>query len=545
MAENETDLVLSWQPAGRNGTVVLTAAVGGVVIATDKLDVLKEKARRSFADALIEKYPALDRAALDAELLRIAFEVANHHDRPAEAENAGEPVDVSQVVRPELFHRPEVSGMLVPSTVRRITDDGPRVVGRWDMFLRWKDGRRQRVPFSISLDTDNGTIYFDPIPSDPLPTRKAGWSKTSQAAWLDGAERPDIAELFVDLSKQFARFLHFQQSNAPGNTAVLGCWTILSYGLPAWDACPYLRLTGPKGSGKSRVLELLEQLVYRPMPTSSASAPTLFRRLHSEGGVILLDEAESLRRTNDPGAQDVANVFLSGYRKGGSADRLEKVGDGFQPVSFSTFGLKALASIGEIPDALESRCIPIRMFRCPNGSEKPRRRIRPADPIWQGLRDRLHHLALEAGPQWIAMADDAGVCPEWIGGRDFEKWQPILAIAKWIEAEGIEGLHDLLLDHVTAVLEGDPGVAVPDVDAILLRTLARKVRWGESPTAGDILKTALEEEPNGFTRWTAHAVGRHLRQYGLQTTKTNGRWVYRPDEAQLAEIELAYGIELT
>lgn len=544
MAENEAGLTLSWAPAGRNGTVVLTAAVGGVVIAADKVDILKEKARRSFADALIEKAPGLDREAIDAELLRIAAEVADRPD-PAADEDAGEEVDISQVVRPELFHRCDVSGLLIPAAVRRITDEGPKVVGRWDMFLRWADGRRERVPLNTSLPTEAGVIFFDPIPPDPLPTRKAGWSKPSQTAWLSGAGCPDVAEIFVDLSEQFARYLHFQEAVAAGNTAVLACWTILSYGLPAWDACGYLRLTGPKGSGKSRVLEVLDQVVFRPILTSAASAPVLFRRLHTEGGVILLDEAESLRRVNDPGAADVANVFLSGYRKGGSADRLEKVGDGFQPVSFSTFGLKAIASINEVPDALESRCIPIRMFRCPADSEKPRRRVCPNDPAWQRLRDRLHLLALETGPRWIAMADDAAVVPDWIGGRSYELWQPILSIARWIENEGIEGLHTLLVGHAKAIFDGDAAVSVADVDGILLRVVARRARALDYPTAKEVLDDARTEEPEAFTRWTAHAVGRHLRQYGLQTMKSHGRLIFRPTQADLSEIELAYGVELT
>ena len=543
MAENENGLTLKWDRVGRNA-VALTATVDGEIVAADQFSIGKEKDRRSFADGLIEKCPALDREAVEKELLGVAAKLAERPAPAGEPEDADVEIEVSQVVRPELFHRPEVSGMLIPSTVRRITPDGPKTVGRWDMFLRWKSGRRERVPLRNSLTTKTGTIYFDPIPPDPLATRKAGWSKASQAAWLDGADCPNVAELFVDLSKQFARYLHFQEAVAAGNTAVLSCWTILSYGLPAWDACPYLRLTGPKGSGKTRVLDVLEQIVFRPLSTSSASAPTLFRRLHSEGGVILLDEAESLRRTNDPGAADLANVFNSGYRKGGSADRLEKVGDGFQPVSFSTYGLKALASINPIPDALESRCIPIRMFRCPTNSPKPRRRICPDDPVWQGLRDRLHLLALETGPKWIALADDATVVPDWIGGRNFEKWQPILSIARWTEDAGIEGLHSLLVDHAKVILDDDASVAVPDVDAILLRSMARLIRAGDYPKAGDVLKAAVEEEPNAFPNWTAHAVGRHLRQYGLQTKGLNGRLVYRPTEDQLAEIEAAYGVAL-
>ena len=545
MAEDENGLALKWDRVGKNA-VAMTATVDGEIVAADQFSIGKEKDRRSFADGLIEKCPALDREAVEKELLGIAAKLAERPAPAGEPEDADVEIEVSQVVRPELFHRPEVSGMLIPSTVRRITPDGPKTVGRWDMIFRWKSGRRERVPLRNSLKTKTGTIYFDPIPSDPLPTRKAGWSKSSQEAWLQGAGCPDVAELFlppVRAIREVPSLPRGGRGRQYGGVGLLVDPVLWVAGmgrlsLPSPDRSERIR----KGRGywTSR-----NKWCFRPLSTSSASAPTLFRRLHSEGGVILLDEAESLRRTNDPGAADLANVFNSGYRRGGSADRLEKVGDTFQPVSFSTFGLKALASINPIPDALESRCIPIRMFRCPTGSEKPRRRIRPDDPVWQGLRDRLHILALETGPKWIALADDTTIVPDWIGGRNYEKWQPILSIARWIEDAGIEGLHSLLVDHAKVILDGEASVAVPDVDGILLKVVARRVRNLDYPTAKEVLEDAREEEPEGFTRWTAHAVARHLRQYGLQTMKSNGRLIFRPTTEALSEIERAYGVELT
>ena len=56
-------------------------------------------------------------------------------------------------------------------------------------------------------------------------------------------------------------------------------------------------------------------------------------------------------------------MLLAGYKKGGRAIRLEKVGDGFQTVSFEVFGPKCLACINGLPPALASRSIVVPMFR--------------------------------------------------------------------------------------------------------------------------------------------------------------------------------------
>lgn len=541
----EEGLVLSWQPAGRNGTVTITATLNGQTIAADKFDILKASKRTDFLVTLTRGREGIDRTALETQLLEIATEMALGQHGAEIQELEAETVDFSRVVRPELFHLPEVSGILVPNTVWNTTHGEEALRGRWELLLRWADGRRERVLFKDTLEMPDGrSVFFVPTPAPPTLAQKPGWSKSAQTAWLGGMPCPSPKRVCRLLGKEFWRFLHFQEDTVQGNCALLTIWTILSYGLPAWDACPYLWLTGPKGSGKSRVLEVAEQVVFRPLSTSNASAATLFRRLHAEGGVILFDEAESLRRKNDPGAQDLANVLLSGYRKGGSADRLEKVGDTYQPISFRTFGLKALACINEIPDALESRCIPIRMFRCPASSPKPRLRVNPQHRHWQFLRDGLHFLALEYGPKWIELADDSSVCPDWIGGREYEKWQPILAIARWLEEEGVDGLYSIVLRHAEKILEQGKAYAVPDSDAVLLRELARMTQGSEYPTAKQILEAARVAEPECFSSWTARGAARHLRQYGLEPTKSNGRWLFRTTQQKLAEIQAVYNVEL-
>lgn len=274
------------------------------------------------------------------------------------------------------------------------------------------------------------------------------------------------------------------------------------------------------------------------------TAAALFRTLHAQGGTLLLDEAERLKQTQDPATQEIMSMLLAGYRRGGQATRLEPVDDTFKTVCFDVYGPKALACVAGLPPALSSRTIPIFMFRSPPGSPKPKRRI-DADPTgWQKLRDDLHALTLEHGATWLDLPARGDVCPP-MSGRDYELWQPILALASWIESCGAGGLLALMQGHALATIDTGRDDQVADAEETLLRVLADKRRLGLQPTPGDLLKEAQEVEPTSFKLWTAKSVSNALRRYGVHTLKVRGRKVYsQVTIADLLRIQTTYGLTL-
>jgi hypothetical protein len=276
------------------------------------------------------------------------------------------------------------------------------------------------------------------------------------------------------------------------------------------------------------------------------TGPSLFRTLHTGGGTLLLDEAERLKDTRDPGMSEILAMLLAGYRRGATATRLEPVGEsGFQTVSFEVYGPKAMACIAGLPPALASRCIPVVMFRAAPGSEKPKRRI-DADPAgWQCLRDDLHALALENGPVFLDSASRADVCPEGIDGRQYELWQPLLALAAWVGAAGARGLLGLMQRHALETIDAAQEEQVADTDETLLRILADKRANLEAPQPKDILGDAQATEPNAFKRWTAKGVSNALRRYGIRTNTYGGRKVYgKVTLADLRRVAAVYGLTL-
>ena len=124
-------------------------------------------------------------------------------------------------------------------------------------------------------------------------------------------------------------------------------------------------------------------------------------------------------------------------------------------------------------------------------------------------------------------------------------WQPLLAMASWIEAHGAKGLLGLLQEHALATIDAGKDDATPDHDETLLRILAEKRTSLEMPQPKEILEAAKEYEPDGFRWWSAKGVANALRRYGITTNTYAGRKVYGKVElADLARIQATYGMTL-
>jgi hypothetical protein len=352
--------------------------------------------------------------------------------------------------------------------------------------------------------------------------------------------------VFRRVCERVAYYLDFPAESAAGTTATLALWTTLSYAYPCWPAVPYLSVGGPAASGKTRLLDVLCRVAFRPLASSNMTAPTLFRTLHAAGGTLLVDEAERLRSASDPGVAELNSVLLSGYRQGACATRLEPTGDTYRPVQFNVFGPKALACIATLPPTLAGRCVPVSMLRSAADSPKPARRI-DADPAgWRGLRDDLHVLALEHGAGWVRLADRDDVVPAGIAGRNYELWQPLLALAAWLQDDGASGLLRLVQDHAALTVGTARDDAIPEADEILLEELAAAVRRGDAPTSADLLRHAQSRDEVTFRLWSPKGVTSRLKSYGIPCPrKVGGERRYgdvTPDA--LRRIGERYGIEL-
>jgi hypothetical protein len=140
-------------------------------------------------------------------------------------------------------------------------------------------------------------------------------------------------------------------------------------------------------------------------------------------------------------------------------------------------------------------------------------------------------------------------CPATLNGRDFELWQPLFALAAWLESCGAGGLAGVLREHTERTIETNRDDAVPEADELLVRLLAEHVVAGTNRTlkAGDLLKQARDVDAVTFAKWTPKGVGNALARYGLRTRKgtgNTGRTYARVTPADIRRVQGAYSFEL-
>jgi hypothetical protein len=174
----------------------------------------------------------------------------------------------------------------------------------------------------------------------------------------------DGAALLCSLEERFTRYAVLEK----GLPLVLGLWSLATHLFFGFDTFPYLAITSPtKRCGKTRTGELLEFVCANPESTVEISPAALFRLVDEMRPTLILDEAESLSGSGET-TEALRAILNAGYRKGKKVRRsAKKSEDGTYNVeAFETFCPKVITLIGNLPDTLSDRCIPIRMKRRTN-----------------------------------------------------------------------------------------------------------------------------------------------------------------------------------
>lgn len=134
-------------------------------------------------------------------------------------------------------------------------------------------------------------------------------------------------------------------------------YIIMTWGSDQLFTVPYLRFRGDTGSGKSRCLDVIGRLCYKPLVVSGAITPApIYRIIRKYGGTVILDEADF---SNSGEKAEVITILNCGFETGRPVLRCVKD----EPDTFDTmpsFGPKCLATRFNFKDiALEGRCLTI------------------------------------------------------------------------------------------------------------------------------------------------------------------------------------------
>ncbi|GJN99120.1 hypothetical protein NJB1907f44_48970 [Mycobacterium marinum] len=241
-------------------------------------------------------------------------------------------------------------------------------------------------------------------------------------AWY-AEDNPDAAQLLDDVEAFVRRF-----SVLPGEHCYVGValWAAHTHFIDRLETTPRLACLSPEpGSGKTRVLEVLDVLCANPLMALDISMSAFFRIVEDRQPTILLDEVDAIfiGKKQSEGAEDMRRVINNGYRVGAVVQRVGgKNRDEVQ--DFHVFTPVAMAGLGNLPDTLMSRAVVIRMKRRRTGE------------IVQQFRDRLHRPEgekLQARMTgWAASVPgdlDYPALPDGVEDRDADVWEPLLMVA--------------------------------------------------------------------------------------------------------------------
>jgi len=139
---------------------------------------------------------------------------------------------------------------------------------------------------------------------------------------------------------------------------VVALWIIGTYMHKQFSTFPRLFFNAIKGSGKSRLLKLLEALCWNGKIQVNLSEAVLFRTASQR--TTLFDESEQMRSKDKQALRELLN---SGYKKGGKIERMRKVtgkeGEKYEIDSYEIYSPCALANINGLDSVLADRSITI------------------------------------------------------------------------------------------------------------------------------------------------------------------------------------------
>jgi hypothetical protein len=240
---------------------------------------------------------------------------------------------MKEVITPGGYTAGHLSEMLVSC------DDPPRSL----FAVRYPDGELGMAPV---LELEG--VRYRPIPAED--------DLVSKGVVLFPSELGDYADE-RELQAGIQAFIHRYLDIDVFYETMASYYVMFTWLYDCFNTLPYLRALGESGTGKTRFLQTIGSLCYRPMFLGGASTTSpIFRIIDQMRGTLVLDEADF--QASDAEA-DIVKILNTGYMKGFPVLRTEKDGgDNFVVTALDVYGPKVIATRRRYQDkALESRML--------------------------------------------------------------------------------------------------------------------------------------------------------------------------------------------
>lgn len=390
------------RPLNLNGRLnaELTARDGGRVTYFDQLNLGNAQQRHRFAAAVVEKNPGVSIEEVESQLLEVS-------------ERLREQADIVPPIRRNTISL--TSDELLLETILK--------PGNSELQFAAYDVTSSTVSEVSEIEV-GGLVVKPPAEFTDLCT--TGFGQRSGAVLLSSApkEYGDDARLLEDVRS----FIHRYIELSPKYEIIATYYVLFTWLYDRFDELPYLRFRNPEfGRGKSRALETVGSICYRPVFVAGGSSAAATRRIvDAFRGTLVADEQDS--RGDTDLTSTMAKILNQGFQRGRPLIYCEGDGDSWRPRKFEIFGPKILATRGRLgDDATESRCLTIQIEQRTR-EDVPRNLPRHQfDTESLALRNKL---LLWRFRNWHAVELDERLAVEGIEDRSNQIAVPLLSIVR-------------------------------------------------------------------------------------------------------------------
>ena len=349
----------------------------------------------------------------------------------------------------------------------------------------------------------------------PELRRLAGTEDTGEEdidTYDDVDEEPGAA-LIADVAHLLRRFVVFPSEHAQIAAAL---WVVHAHAADCAESTPRLAVLSPeKQSGKTRLLEVLELLVPRPLRPANMTAAALYRMIAARQPTVLFDEIDATFGPKAGDHEELRAVLNAGHRRGATVARCVGDGASMEVVEFPAFAPVALAGIGDLPDTILDRSIPIKMRRRARDEKVAPFRHRDAQVDADPIRRRLAAWAMRNAD---VLTEAVPVMPAGVTDRPADVWEPLLAIADRAGGNWPDRARAAAVALIAEAAESTPSLGVrllADCKTVFFGTTEKLL------SSSDLAEklTKLDEAPWGDLRGRAldtRGLARRLRPYDIR-----------------------------
>jgi hypothetical protein len=350
------------------------------------------------------------------------------------------------------------------------------------------------------------------------------------APWPDGTPI-SLGDALDAVQAALGEYVHFASEE---QAIAVTLWVAHTHILDLFDTSPRLAIRAPsKQSGKTRLMEVLKELVKDGWHVVGPSAAVLFRKIERDQPTILLDETDRLFEQRAENTADILQVLNTGHGRGTKVPRV--VGPKHELQDFEAFAALGLAGIGtDWPDTIMDRAIVINMERKTSAEPVQRLRRGAKRELRTLVPDLVTALAVVTDPYVDDLPDD-------LSDRAQDGWEPLIAIAR---AAGAQWERDARNAAIALAAAGADTTA-ERIEILALRDVRAAFAFDDDPEFMPSKRIhafmlALPESPwrDGHQPLSLHMLANHMRTFSIRSDRPKRGM---PTGYFLADVERHWG----